>query len=126
MAVPQTISLPIIPQGWYMSWNMYTQAAYNICVTLKDSSTTYVNNVCRSNTAFGSLSSGFQQVAGSNMTLTITIAQSSGVQVVSIPFQVPSTSGAIVGAGYNIAVEDAGDQDFNDLSISITAWKSRG
>jgi len=122
----KTIQLPNIPQGWYMAWTMATQAAFNICVTLQDSSTTYLNNTCRQNAAFGYLAQGSQQVAGTGLTLTINIASSDVMQTVLIPYSVPNSNGANVGQGYNLLVEDSSDNDFNDLFVSIIAWQSQG
>ena len=120
------IPLEMIPQGWYMSWFMSTQAAYNICVTLKDSAGTYVNNACRQSTQFGVLSEGFAQVAGTGMGIDVNISQSDNVLVVNHPVVVPNIQGVIVAQGYVLCFEDAGDQDFNDLYVSITAWKNKG
>lgn len=122
----KTIPLELIPQGWYMSWFMATQAAFNVCVTLQDSVQAYVNNACRQSTAFGVLSEGFAQVAGSDMSLSINIASSDQILVVNHPVVVPNVKGIAVAQGYVLAFEDGDDQDFNDLYCTITAWKSVG
>lgn len=122
---PLVISLPNIPQGWYMTWTMSTQAANNVCATLKDSATTYVNNVCRQNQSFGILAQGFQQVAGSNLQLSVTATSSSGTPnliAATNAFALTNPLGKNVAFGYNIAVEDSTDQDFNDLYVSVVAW----
>ena len=121
----KTISLGNIPQGWFMSWLVTTQAGYNICVTLKDSAKVYVDNVCRQNLQpLPPLSQGFLQVAGSGLTLTVEASQSGGLQVVNQPFSVPDKQGNIVGQGYTILMEDATDADFNDVFVSIVAWRA--
>jgi len=122
----KVITLPNVQQGSYMTWTIATQAANNICVTLADSAVTYVNNQCRANTAFGTLSTGFQQVGGTNLTLTITVANSDALQTVLIPYSIPNSNGANVGQGYNLLLEDSTDNDFNDLFVSITAWQAAG
>lgn len=122
----KTINLPNIPQNWYMTWTFATQAAFNICVTLRDSSTTYVNNQCRASTAFGILSQGFQKVTGTNLQLIINVSSSDTLQTVLIPYSVPNTNGNNVGQGYNLLLEDSTDNDFNDLFVSIVAWQSSG
>ena len=121
-----TIPLSAIDQTWYMSWYMATQAANNICVTLNDSAKTYVNNACRQSTTFGVLSSGFDLVAGTGMKIVVDIAASSNIQVKNQPVVVPNASGTTIAQGYVLCYEDAGDQDFNDLYISIMAWRSKG
>lgn len=123
----QTITLSNIPQGWYMSWSMTTQAAFNVCVTLKDSSTTYVDNECRqSTTILPPLAQGFQQVVGTGLTLEVDVAESSSIKVVNQPYAVPDNAGNVVGQGYTILMEDGTDDDFNDLFVSVIAWKSEG
>ncbi|MDB4914148.1 MAG: hypothetical protein JWM95_1792 [Gemmatimonadetes bacterium] len=123
----KAISLQNIPQGWYMAWTMNSQAANNICVTLSDSATTYVSNVCKASTNFmPPLSTGFQQVAGTNMQLQISIATTDTIQTVLQPYSVPTPTGLIVGQGYTVLLEDSTDNDFNDLFVSIIAWKSQG
>lgn len=121
-----TIPLQLIPQGWYMSWFMATQAGFNICVTLKDNAQTYVNNQCRQSTSFGALSQGFSRVAGSSMSLVVNISSSSQILVVNHPVVVPNVKGIAIAQGYVLAFEDAGDQDFNDLYCTIMAWQSVG
>lgn len=122
----KTIPLELVPQGWYMSWFMGTQAAFNICVTLSDSAQTYVNNQCRQSTSFGILAQGFSRVGGTNMQLQVNIASSDNILVVNQPIVVPNVQGIAIAQGYTLAFEDASDQDFNDLYISILAWKSVG
>jgi hypothetical protein len=127
MATSKTINLPNIQQGSYMAWNMATQAGFNICVTLKDSTTTYVNNQCRQNTAYGILSQGSQQVAGTGLQLTINIASSDTMLTVVNSYSVTNpNNGNNVGQGYNVLVEDSSDNDFNDLFVNIIAWQSQG
>jgi len=122
----KTIPLELVPQGWYMSWFMATQAAFDICVTLYDDTTTYVGDKCRQSTAFGVLDEGFSQVSGSNMNLVVDISSSDDILVVNHPVVVPNVKGLAVAQGYVFAFEDSDDQDFNDLYCTIMAWKSVG
>lgn len=120
------VQLPNIPTNWYMSWSMSTQASNNICVTLKDSTSTYVNNVCRASKQFGILSEGFQQVAGTGLNLSINVSTNHTLQTVVSPYSVATPTGLTVGQGYNIVLEDGTDNDFNDLFVSVIAWASAG
>lgn len=122
----QTVPLTLIPQGWFMSWEMFTQAAFNVCATLADSKQTYVDNQCRQSQTFGSLATGYQQVAGTNMALTINIPQSASIQIITNPDVVQDPKGNTVAQGYLIFVEDATDDDFNDFYASIIAWSKSG
>ncbi|MDX1996770.1 MAG: hypothetical protein SF066_03540 [Thermoanaerobaculia bacterium] len=122
----KTIQLPNIPKNSWMSWSIASQAAFNICVTLQDSSKVYVNNQCRASTSFGYISQGYAQVAGTGMNMVISISSSDNIQTVLIPYSVPNPSGLNVGQGYNLLLEDSNDQDFNDLFVSIIAWQANG
>jgi hypothetical protein len=122
----KTIGLSSIPQNWFMTWTMSTQAANNICVTLADSKTTYVSNQCRANKTFGNLAQGFQQVAGTGMQLTITVANATTLNTITSGYQVMLGDGTVVGQGVNILLEDSNDNDYNDLFVSILAWQSQG
>jgi hypothetical protein len=121
-----TVQLPLIPTGWYMSWDMYTQAAFKICVTLQDSKTTYVNNQCRQQQAFGVLAQGFQPVQGNNLNLIINIPQSSAISTIVTVNAVQVPSGLIVAWLYTILIEDGIDTDYNDLYVTIAAWAKNG
>jgi len=129
---PLVINLPNIPSTWYMTWSLSTQAANLICATLSDSGgKTYNTNTCRQDTAFGILDQGFAQVANPGLQLSITATNS--VTALAAPVLVSATNafaltdplGANVAFGYNIAIEDSTDNDFNDLYVTIVAWASQ-
>jgi len=58
--------------------------------------------------------------------LTVDIADSDNILVVNHPVVVPNVQGATIAQGYVLAFEDAADQDFNDLYVTLMAWKSAG
>jgi hypothetical protein len=58
--------------------------------------------------------------------LVVTVNTSDTLQFVISPYSVATPSGQTVGQGYNILLEDATDNDFNDLFVSIIAWQSSG
>ena len=123
----KTISLDSIPQNWFMSWTIITQAANNICVTLSDSATVYVNNVCQQSTSPSPpLSTGFQQVLGTGLSIEITIDASPEIKTSLSPYMVNKPgSNDTLAYGYNLLLEDSGDDDYNDLYLSIIAWSSK-
>lgn len=122
----KTIPLNLLTKGYYMSWFMGTQAAFNICVTLKDDTRTYVSNQCRKSTTFGVMDEGFEEIVGSNMEIIVDIDSSHNILVVNHPVVVPNVQGLTVAQGYVLCFEDASDQDFNDLYVSLMAWKGKG
>ncbi len=122
-----TLPLNAIPQNWYMTWHMSTQAADEITVTLKDSAATYVDGESRQSTTFGVLSHGFSQVRGTDMQLIVDIQGSTRIQAQSNENVVTHpTTGDLIAQGYTISYEDGTDNDFNDLCVSIMSWKTAG
>ena len=123
-----------LPQDWYMSWFFSTQAANNICVTLKDSSKTYVpaggkpaDGKCRENTTFGVLSQGFAEIADTGLELIVEIDQSNKIRARAQDIEISQPGGgANIVKGVVISFEDATDNDFNDLYAVIMAWTSKG
>lgn len=122
----QSIPLTLIPPGWFMSWELFTESAAPVCATLADSKTTYVDTQCRQDPAFGPLAAGFQQVAGSGMTLSVDLPASSRIEVATSPNVVQDADGNTVAQGYLIFVEDPSGTDVNDFYASIIAWSKTG
>jgi hypothetical protein len=123
-----TLKLPNIAKNTYMTWTFATQAGNQICVTLKDSATTYVNNACRQSTTFGIIpgGQGFAQVQGTGVNLYVNVPNSGALIAVTNAFALAAPDGTNVGFGYNFAIEDGSDNDFNDLYATVVAWNSQG
>lgn len=123
-----SLQLPNIPQGWYMHFDLFTQSGANTCVTLKDSAKTYIDNACQQSTSpVPPLAQGFVQVEGTDVQLEVASSSSSNLQFRLEPVQVnhPQTQ-ELIATGYVVFMEDWTDNDFNDLSGAILAWKTRG
>lgn len=123
-----TLKMPNIAQGTYMTWTFATQAANQICVTLKDSATVYLNNACRQSKTFGIIpgGQGFAQVQGTGVNILVNVPNSNSLIAVTNAFALASPDGSNVGFGYNFAIEDSSDNDFNDLYATVVAWLSQG
>ncbi|MEI8396679.1 MAG: hypothetical protein WCF85_18250 [Rhodospirillaceae bacterium] len=122
----KTFLVPNFSAGLFMCWDMYTQAGYRINVTLKDSATTYVNASKQSTSIMPALAEGNSNINGSNLQIIVDIPQSSSIQPSLNAYTIARPDGSIAGYGFNLNIEDATDQDYNDLYISMTAWKSKG
>lgn len=123
----QTFNIDSFPKGYFMSWFVTTQAAFNISVTLKDSSGTYFTGSRASTNIAPPLAQGYSNINGSNLQLVVNIPQSPKIDSSINTYSITTTNGSIVGYGYNISIEDnGGNIDFNDSSISLVAWKYRG
>ena len=115
-----------IPKGYFMSWFVTTQAAFNITVTLKDNSTTYFSESKQSMDIDPPLACGYSTVHGDDLKITVDIPQSS--QILGGPHSndITTDDGTVVGKEFNLCLEDSGDKDYNDVAISIIAWKTKG
>lgn len=114
-------------KGLFMSWGMYTQAAFNITVSLLDDSKTYVNNASSSSTNIDPpLSQGNSNIAGNNLRLTIDIPEANTIKASINSYNIAREDGKVVGYGFNLCVEDSTDNDYNDLYVSMVCWLTKG
>lgn len=122
----KTFSIDSFPSGSFMSWFVTTQAAFTVHAKLYDSKTTYFEGSRTSTNISPPLNQGFSDILGSNVKISIDVPQSNDLKSSINTYNITNDSGAIVGYGYNICIEDSGDADYNDISISLIAWKSKG
>ncbi len=119
-------NIDAFPQGYYMSWFVTTQAAYTVKVILQDSNKTYFSGSKASTNIEPPLAQGANFVKGSQLHLTVDIPQSQRIDSSINTYVITSDTGTIVGYGYNISIEDQDDRDYNDVCISLVAWKNKG
>jgi len=122
----KTFNIDSFPTGYYMSWIVSTQAAFLVKAQLFDSQTVYFNNSKQSRDIAPPLAQGASIVQGQNIKLTIEEPQSNNLDSSINAYSITTHTGAIVGYGYNICIEDENDNDYNDVCISLVAWKSKG
>lgn len=118
--------LTLIPQGWFFTWYMAAMTGFQDRVILQDSSTTYVDATSPGGSGNVSLlAQGNGKVIGTGLTLTVESPDAKPIQVAVTPATVfsPSGSGQMIAAGYTLCYEDASDNDFNDVFVSIMAWQ---
>lgn len=122
----RTFNIDSFPKGYYMSWFVTTQAAFLVNARLFDDSTTYFQNSKQSTNINPPLAQGAQTIGGNNVQITVDEPQSKNLSASINTYNITDDNGTIVGYGYNISMEDSKDNDFNDVCISLVAWKSRG
>lgn len=122
----KVFSIDSFPQNYFMSWFVTTQAAFNISVTLSDSSRVYFTGSKQSVNIEPPLSQGAALISGNSLKLTVDIPQSNTIINSINSYNITRQDGSIVGYGFNISIEDSTDMDFNDVSITLVAWKSKG
>lgn len=122
----RTFTIPNFDKNKFMAWSMFTQAAYNIHVTLKDSAKTYVDQSKQSTNIDPPLAVGNSSIQGNNLCLIVDIPQSSDIKANICSYNVSRPDGVPAGYGFDICVEDRDDQDYNDLYVALICWNSKG
>ena len=128
MSKTVTYELEQFPKGYFLAWNVSTQCANTVNVSLKVGNTEYFNvNKTDSNAKLQLIGQG-SRVHDCDGTpgLTITINESSEIKS-------SFTSGAIndqrarkIGYVYDFCLEDKIDDDYNDVYINIVGWAKKG
>ncbi|MDR2633336.1 MAG: hypothetical protein LBC51_06900 [Treponema sp.] len=114
-----------IPAGWYVGVFFTTQAAYEWRVVIGDGGSPYFDHK-RKSTDPNPPIYGFFYALSNNLTVEISVSQSPLIRLHYERMNVSADSGEVVAKTITFAGEDSTDQDYNDLSLSITAWKKRG
>lgn len=122
----KTFTVPF-NQNQLMFWSWTTQAANNVCITLKDSSTAYINNACRQSTnPLPAPTPGASLVNGTSLNLTINVPNAQTLVSSIASGNINDPSGNVIGEYFNVAIEDGSDGDFNDVWVSLVAWNTKG
>lgn len=114
------------PTGYYMSWFVTTQAAFLVNAKLYDSKTIYFQNSKQSTNINPPLAQGAKIIEDNTIQLSIDEPQSTKLSSSINTYNITTEDGTIVGYGYNISIEDQTDKDYNDVCISLVAWKNKG
>lgn len=115
-----------IPQNYFMSWFITTQAANKISVKLWDNTKTYVNACKQSTNIDPPLACGYAKVGGNNLSLTVDVPNACNLLGTPHSNDIITDDGKVVGKEYTLCLEDSTDNDYNDIAISIVAWKNKG
>jgi cytosine deaminase len=121
------IDIPF-PQGFYLTACVSMQTALCITARLFDDQTSYFSFTQQSTKYKPYVLTELKQIKGSNLCLDITIDGPGDYKnLVKFAEQmrvIKDGSGNEKAWEYTIFVEDAQDDDYNDLYITLTAWKS--
>jgi hypothetical protein len=114
-----------IPKGYYMCLSFTTQAANRVFIKMYDEKKTYLDEERQSIEAEPIITkSGI--VEGDKLKLYLNIPASSKVEVRKVQKDITGEDGELIARVIVILVEDYIDYDFNDVILSITAWKNKG
>jgi hypothetical protein len=132
MGATTTIELREFDTGDFMAWTVTSQAYNQIHVRLEaadEADNTVYFDASKSNhdTSIQVLAqSSAEYMADGELVLTVEVDESWSLQSCVNAGPITTSTGDRVGYFYNIAIEDASDNDFNDALITITSWKSKG
>lgn len=93
---------------------------------MMDSSGTYFNKDQASTQIEPPLARGAAFVSGRDLKLEVEVDGAQTLKSCLNTCEVPDESGMAKGVGYNISIEDQKDDDFNDASISLLCWMTKG
>lgn len=119
-------SIPLeIPENYFVIVSMTTQAAFQITVAITDADNTYFNESRQSTKALPIISKSFY--TKSNMAkLVVDVPQSFRLDVRMDTMDIKSDFGELINKTISFVAEDSYDYDYNDLLLTISAWKSEG
>lgn len=115
-----------IPKDYYMSWCVTTQADNTIRVKLYDDTTTYFDRSRRSVDILPPLALDASNVHGNELRLYIESSGSFPLKNNIVSYDITKKNGERVGKICDICIEDYLDDDYNDVCVSLVAWKKKG
>ena len=123
MSSSKTYSIAGITPGMYMSWFVTTQAANRITVNLFDDTKVYFESSKQSIDIDPPLALGADYVAGNNLQITVTSSGNNEIESWHNTSDISAADGSQAGRVFVFAGEDYTDSDYNDVYVSISAWK---
>lgn len=119
-------SIPLeIPKNYFVVVSMTTQAAFKINASICNDNNTYFFESRQSTKAIPIISKSFY-VSSDNTVLIIDVPQSFRLDVRMNVMDIKNDSGKLISKTISIVAEDSYDYDYNDLLLTISAWKSEG
>lgn len=107
-----------------MSWFVTTQAVNEITVKLYDDKKVYFEASKKVAEINPPLAQGAAFVEGNNLKLQISSSGTCDLKTWHNMTDISTSSGDCVGEVFTLAGEDFIDDDYNDVFVSISAWKS--
>ena len=123
MSSSKTYSIAGITPGMYMSWFVTTQATNRITVKLFDDTKVYFESGKQSIDIDPPLALGADYVAGNNLKMTVTSSGNNEIKSWHNTSDISTADGGQAGRVFVFAGEDYIDSDYNDVYVSISAWK---
>ncbi len=124
-----TVKFPLeIPQGYYVVCMMQTQAAYLYKVRLTDDQDKDIINPMtrQSQNALPPVYADIASFRSNACYVVVEVSQSSNIDARIVCSDFNGIDNSLKVRNYTIVAEDNGDSDYNDLFLTITAYKSKG
>jgi hypothetical protein len=115
-----------VPRGYFICWNFTTQAQNKVRTKLYDNRGRVYMEETRQSRKPLPVISGSDYMAGDKLFVTIDVPTSKEVHVWRGTSEMKNQSGQIVARSIVILAEDEDDDDFNDVQLNITAFRSEG
>ena len=115
-----------IPKGYFMSWFITTQAANRVTVTIRDREKQYMSASKQSTHISPPLGSGYAMVENDGLKVVVEVNNARNLLGSPHSNDITTDDGSVVGKEFTLCIEDYIDEDYNDVAISIIAWKSKG
>lgn len=129
MILKNVVKLPLdIPKGYSVVCVMQTQAAYAYKVRLIDGKESDLITPMQrqSMQPLPPVCAEIRSFEGGECHLSIDVPQSQNIDPRIVHSDFTSVNGSLQVRAYTIVAEDAGDSDYNDLFLTITAYRTRG
>jgi hypothetical protein len=114
------------PQGYFMFWFVTTQTPNKVTVKLYDSSKKYFEDSKQSENINPPLAIGSDVLANNDLKINIKVDVNTNVVFTQNSYDIKTDTGTVVGKGWDMCADDGTDDDYNDVSVSLVAWRSKG
>lgn len=114
-----------IPENYFVTVAMTTQAAFEIGVTISDNNDTYFCKKRQSMEVLPIITETFF-VKSDSAKMTIDVPNSTRLDARMEIMDIKNEQEVLISRTIAMVAEDSNDYDYNDLQITISAWRSRG
>jgi hypothetical protein len=127
--VTKTYDMSEIKNGYFMCWEVCTQAWYQSTVKLVDETGREYfeyHKPYRQSGEFTLLGQGVADCTGNKLQLIVTSQVDDTIKQSINSYNITDSSAGTVGHGYNLCIEDSTDEDYNDIYVNLVGWIKKG
>ncbi|MDR1022719.1 MAG: hypothetical protein LBL94_05550 [Prevotellaceae bacterium] len=124
----KTYDLSEVKSGYFMCWEVCTQAGYASTVKLVDESGKeyFKYSKPRSSGNFQMLGQGSADCRGNKLRLVVSTEVDGGIKQSINSYNITDSNAKTIGHGYNLCIEDSTDEDYNDIYVNLVGWAKKG